>query len=248
MFMTKHIENLVWDTEFFSVPIGRIKIPILDDETVAVVLDDARKDGLRCLYFEADPNERSTVLTAEKNGFQLVDIRVVLEHSFGDPPIQPTKNPFPSKLIITEAVESDMPRLEEIAMSIGKFSRYAFDDNFGMDGSERLYKVWIRKSLHGLADVVFVARWEWEDGDVVGFITCLKQGGVGFIDLVGVHNANHRMRIGTGLVQSALAWAVNQNIGSMQVVTQGRNIPAQRLYQRMGFITKSITLFYHKWL
>lgn len=246
--MSKYIENLVWDTEFFSVPIGRIKKSVLDDETVAVVLDDAHKGGLRCLYFEADSNDRTTVLTAERNGFHLVDIRVVLEYSFGDPPMLSTKYPIPSKLIITEAVESDMPRLEEIAMMVGKFSRYTFDDNFEKDEIERMYRVWIRNSFHDLADVVFVARWAREDSEIIGLITCLMQGEIGFIDLVGVHNANHRMRIGTGLVQSALDWAVSQNLGSMQVVTQGRNIPAQRLYQRMGFITKSTTLFYHKWL
>ena len=245
--MTEYIENLVWDTEFFSVSIGRIKISVLDDETVAVVLDDAHKDGLRCLYFEADSNDRTTVLTAERNGFHLVDIRVVLEYSFGDPPMLSTKYPIPSELIITEAVESDMPRLEEIAMMVGKFSRYTFDDNFRSDEIERLYRTWIRNSIHGLADDVYVARWAREDGDVVGLVTCLTRGEIGFINLMGVHNANRRMRIGVGLVQFALEWAVNRNLGSMQVVTQGRNVAAQRLYQRMGFITKSTTLFYHKW-
>lgn len=246
--MTKYIENLVWDTEFFSVAIGRIKTSLLDDETVVAVLDDAREGGLRCLYFEADPNDRNTILTAENNGFHLVDIRIILEYPFGNMPMRSIKYSIPSELIITEAIESDMPRLEEIAVMIGKFSRYAFDDNFGMDETERLYKVWIHNSMHGRADVVFVARWAHENSDAVGLIACLMRGEIGFIDLLGVHNAHSRKRIGSGLVQSALDWAVNQNIGSMQVATQGRNVSAQRLYQRMGFVTKSTTLFYHKWL
>lgn len=246
--MTKYIENLVWDTEFFSVAIGRIKTSLLDDETVVAVLDDAREGGLRCLYFEADPDDRTTMLAVEKNGFHLVDIRVVLEYSFGNMPMGSMETSIPSELIITEAIESDMPRLEEIAVMIGNFSRYAFDDNFGMDEIERLYKVWIHNSMHGMADVVLVARWAHENSDAVGLITCLTQGEFGVIDLLGVHDAHHRKRIGSGLVQSALDWAVNQNIGSMQVVTQGRNVPAQRLYQRMGFVTKSTTLYYHKWL
>ena len=33
----------------------------------------------------------------------------------------------------------------------------------------------------------------------------------------------------------------------MKVVTQGRNIAGQRLYQRCGFLTRSVELWYHKW-
>jgi GNAT superfamily N-acetyltransferase len=246
--MTKHIENLAWDTEFFSVSIGRIKNSFLDDETVAAVLDEARRDGLRCLYFEAEPNDLTTVLTVEKNGFHLVDVRVVLQYSFDNLPAPSLKYPIPSELVITEAVESDLPRLEEIAVGVGEFSRYTFDSNFGLEDNERLYRMWIRNSFHGLADIVFVARWGGEGGDVVGLITCLAREGIGYIDLAGVHHEYRRKRIGTCLVQSALDWGGNQDIGEMQVLTQARNVPAQRLYQRMGFLTKSMTLFFHKWL
>jgi hypothetical protein len=31
-------------------------------------------------------------------------------------------------------------------------------------------------------------------------------------------------------------------------VTQARNVPAQRLYQQLGFFTKTMSLYYHKWL
>jgi ribosomal protein S18 acetylase RimI-like enzyme len=31
------------------------------------------------------------------------------------------------------------------------------------------------------------------------------------------------------------------------VVTQGRNIASQRLYQKHGFVTQSIQLWYHRW-
>jgi GNAT superfamily N-acetyltransferase len=54
--------------------------------------------------------------------------------------------------------------------------------------------------------------------------------------------------VGTALVQAALDWFRGQGLYSAQVVTQARNVPAQRLYQQMGFFTRRMTLYYHKWL
>jgi hypothetical protein len=33
----------------------------------------------------------------------------------------------------------------------------------------------------------------------------------------------------------------------VNVVTQGRNSKAQRLYERCGFLTRSVQLWYHRW-
>jgi hypothetical protein len=36
-------------------------------------------------------------------------------------------------------------------------------------------------------------------------------------------------------------------MGMVKTVTQGRNIPAQRTYQRCGFQTAAVQLWYHRW-
>jgi ribosomal protein S18 acetylase RimI-like enzyme len=79
-------------------------------------------------------------------------------------------------------------------------------------------------------------------------ISCILRDDIGHIQLAGVH-VDHRQRgVGTGLVQAALDWAKAQGAHGMQVVTQARNVQAQRFYQQMGFFTKAMTLNYHKWL
>jgi RimJ/RimL family protein N-acetyltransferase len=45
----------------------------------------------------------------------------------------------------------------------------------------------------------------------------------------------------------ALQWFADQGMDSMEVVTQGRNVAAQRLYQKCGFATKEVQLWYHHW-
>jgi dTDP-4-amino-4,6-dideoxy-D-galactose acyltransferase len=49
------------------------------------------------------------------------------------------------------------------------------------------------------------------------------------------------------LVDQALAWFAQQKVTRVQVVTQGRNILAQRMYQRSGFVTHTVKLWYHRW-
>jgi GNAT superfamily N-acetyltransferase len=241
-------EKLAWDTDFFSIPIGRITASVLDADAVTAILADAQEQGIRCLYFEADPNDLVTVLSVEKNGFHLVDVRVVLEYPFIDRPAPSLVYPVSSDLFITMARESDISRLEGISVEVGQFSRYGFDENFTPGENKRLYQVWIKNSLSGFADAVFVARWGGEDRDAIGLITCTARSGISHIQLAGVHHEHRQKGVGTGLVQAALDWARDLGMEKMQVVTQARNIPAQRLYQQMGFFTKSMSLFYHKWL
>jgi ribosomal protein S18 acetylase RimI-like enzyme len=246
--MTNYIEKLPWDTDFFSFSIGRVTASVLDPESYAAILTEAHQGGLQCLYFEADPNVLATVAIAEENHFHLADVRVVFEYPFENHPAPLLRYPIPSDLLVTAALETDMPRLECIAMEVGQFSRFTFDRNFRPGDDKELYRLWIQNSRKGLADAVYVARWSGQNSDAVGLITCAMKDRIGHIQLAGVHHEHRQKGVGTGLVQIALDWGRRQGAQRMEVVTQARNIPAQRLYEQMGFFTKSMTLFYHIWV
>jgi ribosomal protein S18 acetylase RimI-like enzyme len=83
----------------------------------------------------------------------------------------------------------------------------------------------------------------------VGYITCDIENNrrIGRISLVGVDESAARMGIGSSLVYSALNWFYKEKIPKVIVITQGRNYDAQRLYQKCGFKTISVQLWYHKW-
>jgi hypothetical protein len=49
------------------------------------------------------------------------------------------------------------------------------------------------------------------------------------------------------MVLAALDWFEMQGAKETTVVTQGRNVAAQRLYQQCGFITKTVQFWFHKW-
>lgn len=245
--MSEMLQRLKWDSDFFGRPIGRITLSQLDEAGAGRLLAEARQQGFHCLYFEADPADAATVRTAEKFGFHLVDVRVVLEHPFDHRPAPVPRYPIPAELIIGPPRPDELSRLSDISAQIGLTSRFHFDQNFGPVQSERLYRLWIENAWRGFADTVLIARWE-QAGAVAGLITCTLRQEVAHIQLAGVHYEHRQRGVGTGLVQAALDWARAGGAQVMQVVTQARNVPAQRLYQQMGFFTRSMTLYYHKWL
>jgi ribosomal protein S18 acetylase RimI-like enzyme len=53
--------------------------------------------------------------------------------------------------------------------------------------------------------------------------------------------------LGHRLVDAALTWLARQGAARVTVVTQGRNSQAQRVYQRAGFRTHLVELWYHCW-
>lgn len=241
------LETLAWDSEFFGIPIGRIVSCRLDKENVQAVLEEARSRGLRCIYFQGDPDDPVTVETAEQQGFHLVDVRVVMEHPYDNRPAPIPRYAIRQGLLIDVPRQEELERLQDIAAQIGHTSRFDFDKNFESGDCERLYRRWIKSACEGFADIVLVARWAC-DSMAVGLIACAVRDGTCHIQLAGVQSGHRQQGVGTGLVQSALDWGRIQNAHSMQVVTQARNVSAQRLYQQMGFFTKSMTLYYHKWL
>jgi len=245
--MSNTIELLPWDSEFFGLPIGRVIPSRLDERSVTTLLAEAQAYHLRCLYFEADSNDPTTVAVAEQHGFHLVDIRVVLEHPFDNRPAPVPRYPVSPGLSVGPPRADELPRLQDISAQIGLTSRFNFDKNFGLAQSEHLYRLWIEKACQGFADAVLIARWH-QAGEAVGLITCTLRDRTAHIQLAGVHIDYRQQSVGTGLVQAALDWAKMRGAHYMQVVTQARNVPAQRLYQQMGFFTRVMTLYYHKWL
>jgi dTDP-4-amino-4,6-dideoxy-D-galactose acyltransferase len=81
-----------------------------------------------------------------------------------------------------------------------------------------------------------------------GYVTLtLAPGGEGRIGLFAVAEAAQGRGVGGLLIGAALDWFVAHGAGTVSVVTQGRNVRAQRIYQKFGMLTRSLELWYHRW-
>lgn len=241
--MTVLCEHLAWDSDFFGVPIGRIVGHQLEAAHISLIRQWCIEENIACLYFlaDADPAENSRI--AEQMGFHLADIRITFEIS----------RPKSAMILPTEARfrlanANDYEALRQTARTAYQQSRFYADPCFPREKASALYDVWLKRSIQdGFADATWVAI---IDDMAMAYVTCHlnladREGRIG---LVGVAESARGQGLAPALLQHSLAWFWEQGMARVSVVTQGRNITAQRLYQRTGFLTKSVQLWYHLWL
>jgi dTDP-4-amino-4,6-dideoxy-D-galactose acyltransferase len=230
---------LDWDSRFFERRIARVNGGRLDEVKLSRILAWCKTNRIDCLYFLADSDDAQTSALAEQNGFRLTDVRLTLERTLTQSaaPISPGER-------VRLARQGDLGALKEIARTGHRDTRFYFDLHFERGKCDRLYETWIENSFNGFARAVLAAE---VNAEPVGYITCSLRGVESQAGLVGVADKYQGTGLGKQLVEAFLAWSAAQGARRATVVTQGRNVSAQRLYQRMGFVTATVQLWYHRW-
>jgi len=244
--MKDRVEFLPWDSRFFGLRIARLTSDTLNVHTARAALNHCEQKKIDCLYFLSRSDHPATVAKAETFGFHFVDIRIGFQLELGK--LQPFKNIGANerKIRFRLARLRDAPRLGRLAMISYPHSRFAVDPQFPRDSSKKLFKEWVTRSITGhFDDCVWVAE---AGRALAGFISCRRSSReIGQIGLIGVTPLFRGKNIGASLAAQAFRWFQQNRISTVRVVTQGSNIAAQRLYQRCGFRTESVELWYHRW-
>ncbi|MBI1276756.1 MAG: GNAT family N-acetyltransferase [Anaerolineaceae bacterium] len=241
--MTDVCDFLSWDTTFFGMRLGRVRGQFLDTDRCQMVDQWAAANEIAGLYFLANADDAQVIRTAEANHFHLTDVRMTFDYRI---PAQPVERPV-SHLLMRPSTPDDVQPLIDISKDAYVHSRFYHDPHFSPEQCSALYQTWIRRScLEDYADEVWVAE---IGGQPIGYVTChldqeAKDGSIG---LVGIAEQARGQKVGEQLVNRALNWFAEQRMATVSVVTQGSNIGAQRLYQKCGFATRFVQLWYHKW-
>jgi dTDP-4-amino-4,6-dideoxy-D-galactose acyltransferase len=228
---------LDWDSRFWGRRIGRLRNRRLTNDIVRQVITWTVENSIDCLYFLADANDDETTALAENNCFHQTDVRITLERSV------PTLNHAPLQQI-RNATDGDLPILCELAANSHRDGRFYFDSNFERADCDRFYATWLENSFRESPKAVLVAEVVAEP---VGYITCKIHDRESQIGIMAVANHVRGEGFGKMLVNGFLDWSFREQAQSAMVVTQGRNVAAQRLYQSCGFRTRSFEHWYHRW-
>jgi GNAT superfamily N-acetyltransferase len=231
---------LPWDSHFFGIEIARVLGDTLTADRAARIDQWCRSQGTRLLYFLARSEDAATSRIAEEVGYREVDVRVTFERSLtGDVPVAlPTA--------IGHFIAADLPALRQIARTSYTDSRFYHDGRIPRAKCDELFETWTAQACERHPDQVLVAR---EGGSVAGYVTSEFDAASleATIVLIGVAEASRGRGIGGQLVQAAVTLGAARGATAISVVTQQRNAAARRLYQRFGFVTRSIQRYYHKW-
>jgi len=234
-------QHLEWDTRFFGVETARVLADTLTPDHAAAIDQWCASRQTKFLYFLARPDDPHTIRLAQQGGYMLTDVRMTFEQPLSaDTPTKPTPCVGPFQ-------EPDLPALRRIARTSFTDGRFYADPHIPRAKCDELYDLWITKSTGEDSSGVLVAR--HDDGRAIGFVTCDVDPSTrwGSIGLLGVDESARGRGVGRALTDAALAWATRSRLPGITVITQGRNVAAQRLYQRCGFVTRSVRLYYHKW-
>lgn len=236
---------LPWDSDFFGFKVARILPKNLGTLGLKKILGAMRAENVALSYWAADPDDQDSAKAAtECQGF-LADRKVTFALETDE---LRKKLPLLTSTSLVEEYAETAPtlELEALAVQAGAYSRFRVDPRIPEDRFLELYRLWIRKAVNGeLAEKVFVVR--DEAGIIVGMVTAGEKDGRGDIGLLAVDNSARGRGLGVGLIAAAQQWALDRGYATTQVVTQGGNVAACRLYERCGYHIDRVEHIYHFW-
>lgn len=231
------------DSEVFGFPVAKILPERLAEEELQHIIHRLKEKGVRLAFWASDPNDAESQRAARLCRGFLADEKITFLAEIGPDPGRPPSGDWH---IEEYAGELPCPEMENLSLQIGRNSRFGADPQIPEDRLAAMYRRWIRNSVNRqVADAVLVAR---RSGKVVGMATVGSKNGRGYIGLFAVDAAMRGKNLSVSLVREAQAWTRRKGLRFTQVVTQGKNIPACRLYEKCGYRIEKIEFFYHFWI
>jgi dTDP-4-amino-4,6-dideoxy-D-galactose acyltransferase len=233
--VTRLVEPLEWDTEFFGFPIGRVNLEAATAETLRTIESEARDLGLLCLYGALDPSDVDTAYLAQRFGHRLVEVAI----KFGRRAVPFSPKPTASK--VRRGTPEDLPALEDSIATLAPWSRFAADPRFGPVAAQRMFRAWVdRAARDGEERMLLISE---DETGITGLSTHVRTP-IPRVDLMGV------ITQGSGaswaLMDGLVAWADGGPIEAGPCAA--RNLAPLRFLEHCGFDIVQTQYLFHRWL
>ncbi len=223
------IKILDWDSNFFKLKVG----------STDKIFDIKKANNFDLIYCFSAPEDNQLNNFYTQIGGKLVDKKVVY-----------TKKCSEKHIILPESIieiysENDNPTLNSLATQSGNHSRFKHDSLLPNNSYERLYHIWLKKSLsREIAHHVYSYRVNNEDA---GFITLNIKNDIIDIGLIAVNEKFRGKGIGKKLMLCAEYIGQQNEIKQIKVATQKDNISACKFYEALKFKETNTVNIYHYW-
>lgn len=240
---TFDIKCAYWDSENFNVKVGALQVPSsisLSVDMLHSLQKMAKKDDYELIYIMLSDN-RTIQMPYGNSELNLlfVDKKTTYTKIVTGEESQTTQ--------IRSFKDSDsLSELYLLAIESGKHSRFKLDFNFSPEVFEKMYRIWIERSVRKeIADDVLV----YEEADHLrGMLTYKQFPNKAIIGLIAVSPVCQNLGIGSKLMKYLELNLFRNGITELEVVTQGHNLQACQFYERNNFNVKDVTNIYHLWL
>ena len=201
--------KLEWDSNFFGFNVAYLSCMHLTENIIYQVDKFIRKNNIRFVEYLCNCHDRESVIVAEKNGFNFVDIRLTYGRI-----LREKKDVSLDNLIFDKATEKDIPRLRSISKNLYKESRYFFDKNFVIEKIYEFYESWVEKGILGQYDD---ECWCLYDNRVPIVFCTVRYTHIKsvVIGLFGVDPKYQRMGLGTKILYSVFNTLIDKNINKV---------------------------------
>ena len=231
-------EILDWDSNFFDIKICRVNGTIENSIELSDILKELKESETDLVYYSSPKPLQNFEELSLPYKIDLVDKKITYLKKI-------TENIGISESVTEFIGEYPDDKLIQLAIESGIYSRFNVDKRIGRQKYEAMYKTWIINSVNKkIAKNVLVYL---DNQQIVGFVTLGEKKLRADIGIIAVDSSVRGRGIGTSLMFSAENWFLKNDYQLMQVVTQGDNLAASKLYESCGFVIEQAEYFYHMW-
>lgn len=241
MMQDNNIKELQWDSDFFSIKIGRIDKFLINEETFDTLMFRFVTSDYKLLYIFDDINNIRPTVNLKNCVLKEVDTKILFEKKL-DTIDYENNDEIQGLNYFTLEDEID---LYNLALESGHLSRYKTDKLFKIGEFERFYKMWIKNSLNkSIADDIFIYK---ENNRIEGFVSLKYSGEYCTIGLIAVSPKLRGKRIGEKLMKKCFSSGKQKGCSTLYVATQLQNQGACRFYQKFDMNINEQKKIYHLW-